>query len=443
MELHHHLGGGLVKRLGVHRDIILLALGLTLLRLLAAAGIHLTEDEAYYRLWAAQLHLGYYDHPPMIAWWIGCGISLVGDSALGVRLLPTLATGVATWLVSDLARQLGAQPATQLKAAFWYNATLTVGVGGMLATPDAPATFFWVLTIWALARTAGERSGLWWAAAGVTAGLATISKYSSLFLAPGALLWLCLSPGGMAKLKTPWPWVAAGLAGTIFATNVGWNAQNDWITFGKQSGRVAPSSFSPTHVIELLVTQFILLTPMISLYALKGAREAWILRDKPEAIQLLLPVATTVPFAAYLVLHSLHDRVQGHWPVPIFAALVVCAVVAADRLPVGVVVRRLQALAEPSVSGSRSPPSVIWPPQTTSSSELLIRCDPCGAGRSSPGRSRRPGARSGPPGSAPSATAPSPSSRRRDRHRSRCCRSMSGRAIRDCRLPARTSAARV
>nr|QQZ49443.1 hypothetical protein JKL49_20970 [Phenylobacterium glaciei] len=59
-----------MKRLGVQREIIAIILGLTFLRLVAARWIHLTEDEAYYRLWAQQLHFGYYDHPPMIAWWI-------------------------------------------------------------------------------------------------------------------------------------------------------------------------------------------------------------------------------------------------------------------------------------------------------------------------------------------------------------------------------------
>ena len=33
-------------------------------------GVPLTEDEAYYRLWSARLQMGYFDHPPMIAWWI-------------------------------------------------------------------------------------------------------------------------------------------------------------------------------------------------------------------------------------------------------------------------------------------------------------------------------------------------------------------------------------
>ena len=47
-----------------------------------AGAIHLTEDEAYYRLWAKAPALGYFDHPPMIAWWIWAGVHGVGDTPL-------------------------------------------------------------------------------------------------------------------------------------------------------------------------------------------------------------------------------------------------------------------------------------------------------------------------------------------------------------------------
>jgi 4-amino-4-deoxy-L-arabinose transferase-like glycosyltransferase len=311
--------------------LVLLALGLTAVRLLVAGGLHLTEDEAYYRLWAQHLQLGYFDHPPMIAWWIRAGTLAFGDSPLGVRLLPALASGLNTWLVGDLARRLGAEPRTAFRAALWFNATLTVCVGGMLATPDAPASLFWTITLWLLA--AAWRSGRagWWLAAGVAAGLGVLSKYSALFLAPGVVLWLLLIPGGIAALKRPGPWLAAVAAGGLFAVNVVWNAQNHWESFTKQFGRVAPAGFSPAHAAEFLATQFLLLTPLIAIFAGVGIWRAWRARRSDMGPQLMLPVATSAPFAAYLLIHSLHDRVQGHWPAPLFGALAISAAFAAPR----------------------------------------------------------------------------------------------------------------
>ena len=86
--------------------VLALAIGLTVLRLIAAGNIHLTEDEAYYRLWGQHPQLGYLDHPPMIAWWVHAGTSLFGDTPLGVRFLPTLASGLNTWLISNFWRLL-------------------------------------------------------------------------------------------------------------------------------------------------------------------------------------------------------------------------------------------------------------------------------------------------------------------------------------------------
>lgn len=327
-----------------HRNVGLLALGVTICRLLAARWIHLTEDEAYYRLWAQHLHLGYYDHPPMIAWWVWLGELVCGDNPLGVRLLPVFATGLATWLVADLTRALGARAETGLRAAVWYNATITVGVGGLIATPDAPATFFWVLTLWTLAKVWAGASPRWWLAAGVAAGLACISKYSALFLAPGVFLWMCLTPRGRKALASPWPWLTVLIAGLIFSSNVLWNAQHGWLTFTKQFGRVAPHQFKPDHVADLIVAQFFLLNPLIAIFAGRGAVQAWRERDDETAPHLLLPLATGLPFAAYLVLHSLHDRVQAHWPAPLFAGLTVLAAVAAERASTTRTARILRAL---------------------------------------------------------------------------------------------------
>ena len=358
---------------GWSRAVLLLAVGLTALRLAAAGSIHLTEDEAYYRLWAQHLQLGYLDHPPMIAWWVRAGEALFGDTPLGVRFLPALASGLNTWLIGDLTLRLGASPRTAFRAALWYNATLTVCLGGMLAIPDAPASLFWTLTLWTLARFWASRRAAWWLAAGLAAGLAVMSKYSGLFLAPGVLLWLVLIPGGFAELKKPGPWAAALIAVVVFSANVFWNAEHGWITFAKQFGRVAPHGFTLAYVADFVGTQVLVFTPLMAVYAALGLRRAWRERREAAAIHLVLPMATAAPFAAYLLLHSLHDRVQGHWPVPLFGALAICAAVAADRFgetPRGRLLRKITP-AFGFVAGAAAIVLLTLP-----STQLLGRHDP-------------------------------------------------------------------
>ncbi len=312
------------RRRSAATPLILLIGALALIRLLAAAFIPLTEDEAYYRLWAQHPGLGYYDHPPMISWWIAAGMRLAGDSALGVRLLPVLSSLMTTALVIDLGRRMGAER-TGLTAALLYNATLTVGAGAILAIPDAPASLFWVATLWAMVR-ATEDHDRWWLMAGAAAGLACLSKYSALFLAPGVIAWLALSVDGRRRLASPWPWLAALIAAAVFSVNVAWNADHHWLTFAKQFGRVSPGRFTPRYLGEFIGAQFVLLNPAVAILAGLGAAKACKARQGVP----LMAVATSIAFLAYLLLHSLHDRVQAHWPVPLYPAAALLAAYALE-----------------------------------------------------------------------------------------------------------------
>ena len=315
-----------------------LFLGLiTLARLVFAAAIPLTDDEAYYRLWAQHLDIGYYDHPPMVAWLIALGQGLLGDTALGIRLGAVLATSLTSLVVHDLALRLGAGRKTALTAMVWFNATLIVAAGGMLAVPDVGASLFWTLCLWCLVRAQGDlkRPGLWWALAGLVAGLATLSKYSSLFLAPGIFLWVVVSSDRRKILATPWPWLAGLIAGLVFAINVYWNAQHGWLTFAKQFGRVEANGFSPRFVVELLITQALLLNPLITGFLVRGAFSRQESEPGGQRLDLSLIWLTSLPFAAYLIIHALHDRVQGHWPMPLYAGLALTAAVMASRLELG------------------------------------------------------------------------------------------------------------
>ena len=289
-------------------------------RLVFSALAPLTEDEAYYRLWSLRPALGYFDHPPMIAWWIWIGRHLVGDNAVGVRLLPSLGTALTSLAVFDLARQAGFSDRIAARAGVWLNATLLIGLGGAMAVPDVPNALFWTLALSAAFR-AVRGHGAWWLAAGAAAGLACLSKYSALFLAPGVLIWLLMTAEGRKSLRTPWPWLAAVVAAAVFAPNVLWNAAHGWLTFSKQFGRVRGSGFEPGYLAKLVGDQFMLLNPLIAIFVGLAVRRriAW---------PLLIIGA---PFVAYLIIHSLHDAVQGQWPAPIYPLAVIAAAAAAER----------------------------------------------------------------------------------------------------------------
>lgn len=301
-------------------------------RLMIAAQIPLTEDEAYYRLWSMRLQAGYFDHPPMIAWWIATGRALVGDTALGARLLPILASALAALLLIGAVRNLGVGERPALRSGLWLNATLLIGAGGMLAIPDAPTLLFWTATLWALARATRvgalpSASAVWWGLAGLSAGLAVLSKYSALFLAPGVILWLCLTAENRRHLSTPGPWFAAIVALAIIAPHFLWNAANGWVSVVKQFSRLGVQAFEPTHLAEMVAGQFLLLNPIIAVFAARAFFQADVLKSREALLWL-----SALPFVGYLAAHSLHDTVQAHWLAPVYPALVGLAAMAAERL---------------------------------------------------------------------------------------------------------------
>jgi len=322
---------------------------LTVLRLVFAAVIPLTEDEAYYRLWAMHPQFGYYDHPPMVAWWLALGTRLAGDTSLGARLVPVLASAVAGLLIYDIAQLAGLSGQTAARAVAWYNAAPLVGFGAMLILPDAATTLFWCLTLWALLKSERSGQGAWWVLAGAAAGCAALSKYSALFLGPGVLWWLLSSADGRRKLAGPWPWVALVIAGGLFMTNVAWNAGHHWITFAKQFGRVAPHGFKPLGPLSFLVVLVLLSNPLTTPFlwrtlraplGLGGARGGKA-GELGQARGLDLVLISAVPFFAYLCLHSLHAEVEAHWPAPLYPTLAILAAAGAE----GLVSRGMRRLA--------------------------------------------------------------------------------------------------
>ncbi len=304
--------------------IVVVALTLSL-RLVLASQLHLAEDEAYYRLWSLHPALGAYDHPPMIAWWIWLGRQLLGGTNLGVRLLPILASATTSFLTFDVARLCGFDRALATRAGLWFNAMFLVLGGGFLAVPDAAAALFWVASLWASLRALRTQSLAWWGVAGVMGGLAALSKYSALFLAPGMMLWMVTTPHGRQALRRPGLWLAVLLAAGLFGLNVEWNAQHHWLTFAKQFGRIAPRAWAPEHLPEFVLLQVVLINPLIALFAVRG-----LVSRQTRAIWPL--IATSAPFVVYLLIHSLHDRVQAHWPAPIYPAIAICAAVGASQV---------------------------------------------------------------------------------------------------------------
>ena len=163
---------------------------LVFLRFVLAATANLAEDEAYYWLWSTHLAAGYYDHPPMIAYWIRAGTAIFGQTAFGVRFVALLSSLAGSYLLYRASLSLFRDASAALLAVLWLNATLLCNAAAIVSTPDTPLAFFATLTLFTLAKLIESGKGAWWYGVGAALGLAFMSKYTAVLLLPGVFIWM-------------------------------------------------------------------------------------------------------------------------------------------------------------------------------------------------------------------------------------------------------------
>jgi 4-amino-4-deoxy-L-arabinose transferase-like glycosyltransferase len=309
------------------RISIACVLVLLLLRAIMAVQLPLSADEAYYWLWSQHPAAGYFDHPPMIAWLIGAGTALFGDTPFGVRFSGVLLSLPASWFVWRAAASVLKDEDRAALAALFFNLTLMASVELLAATPDMPSTVASAAFVYFLARVQATGDGRLWLGAGVAAGLGLLSKFSALFLGGGALLWLIVDRDARKWLFSPWPYLGAVLALAIFTPNLLWQSQHHWQTFAFQFGRVGTGHFTLRFLGEFLAAQFGLATPLIFLLMVLGLWRATRLGSDRLMLAMLVWVGL-----GYFIAHSLHDRVQGNWPCFLYPAL---SILAADAFAPG------------------------------------------------------------------------------------------------------------
>jgi 4-amino-4-deoxy-L-arabinose transferase-like glycosyltransferase len=311
--------------------IVATILTLVGVRLVCAALAPLSFDESLYWLWSKHIAGGYLSHPPINPVLIRLGTTLFGDTEFGIRVFGVLLALPASWAVWRSAAILFGDEKVGATAALYFNLTLVIAVGSLLATPDNPVVAAAAFLLLALVKLYETGRGEWWLAIGVAFGIGTLAKYTTIFFAVSILVWLLLVPHLRKWLRTFWPWVAGAIALAVFSPTLIWNAEHGWASFIYQSHRLVVHTWTLHYFVEFFFAQIGLATPPILVLGVMGL--IGLLRGAGGSLGARVLINAMVwPIVIYFVWHTFHGRVQGNWPEPIYVAFVIAAAAAVEKI---------------------------------------------------------------------------------------------------------------
>lgn len=308
--------------------VVLLVLGF-LARLIYGLLVPLTSDELMHWQWSRHLDIGYPEHPPLIAWLLAASTSIFGHVGWAIRLVSVVAmtlTFAVTFLLGK--RLYGARAA--LVAVVAAMVTLVFSVGGILANVDALYSLFWALFVCGMMTAVLDERRVGWLMAGVSLGLALLSKLLALLLFPATALFLLATPAGRRWLRRWEPYASALLGLAIFSPQIIWLARHDWFSFKIRLGHQVAGGFTLKYVFELVGGQLFTISPFLFVWALWGVWCCWKHRDDRRAI--LLGSYAIVPWLGCFV-YSFFARAGLHWPAVGYVTGFIAAAVFTVTLP--------------------------------------------------------------------------------------------------------------
>jgi hypothetical protein len=295
-----------MSRAGPHpRRLFFFFLWITLaFRFWLAAAMPITGDEAYFIDWGRLPDWGFYDHPPMIGWWLAALLA-VGDAEWWLRLpatlQPALLAAAVGWATMRLWPELDDERG-------WWAALLVllapVNVWNVFITTDTPLIYFSVLSGLAWIRASEDDDPRWYLAAGLLLAGAVLSKYFAALLGFAFLVEVVLR-----KSRRAWTGLAIVYACTVPALLLmaWWNAGHCWPNYMFNFvNRHEDAGLSwRTPLLYGATLAYVLSPPVLWLLIVRGGG---VLTSGCRALATL----SLVPFALFGLL-SLVKMIGLHW----------------------------------------------------------------------------------------------------------------------------------
>lgn len=220
-----------------HKPFLYFITFIAVVRLLLAPQVGLGVDEAHYVLYALNLDLSYFDHPPLVGWIQYFFTSIFSTGEFGSRIAAILIgffTSIFVYkLIYDINRNKNEAfiAVIALHASFLFNALF------IMLMPDTLLFLLIFPIIFTVIKLEKEDSLSMWLLLGALLGLAGLSKYTAvLFVVPIVLYFIIKKRYEL--FYSPKMLLSIVLALVIISPVIIWNIQNDWSSFTYQSNHV-------------------------------------------------------------------------------------------------------------------------------------------------------------------------------------------------------------
>ena len=311
------------------KKLIFFLIFVSIVRMIYVNFVPLVPQEAYYWKYAKNLALSYFDHPPMAAYTIAFFTWIGGNSVFFIRLGSIVFSTGFMILLYVITSRMFKNSSWALLVVIIINCSVLFSIGATIITPDVPLLFFWTLIIYFLIKLKESQHWKWWYFAGISLGLALLSKYSAILIVPGIFMYLLLLKRQKQWLLSIHPYLAIILAFIVFLPVLLWNYQHDWASFMFQSSR----RFSEMHrmrfdfFFQLIGSQLGMLTPYIFFLVISG----WIyigkrsFKERDDNFSLLFWIS--LPVYLIFTLSSFRSLVKMNWLAPAYITSIIAGVV--------------------------------------------------------------------------------------------------------------------
>ena len=220
-----------------HKNVVLSDLGVLILLGVARLAVHtltngqygfhrdvlLTLDNARYLAW------GSVAYPPVTPFIGRVALALFGPSLVGVRFFSAVAQSLAMVLAGLMARELGGSRRAQIVTALAVAIAPISLIQGALFQYVSFDYLWWVLIAYLVMRLLKSEDPRWWLAIGGVIGLGMMTKYTMAFFVAGLVGGVVLTKA-RGYLTSAWLWGGAALSVLIFAPNLLWQVEHNFIS---------------------------------------------------------------------------------------------------------------------------------------------------------------------------------------------------------------------